>query len=278
MTTTLGAALVVQALVIGALLTLSLDVYAHKRVEQLGGVNIWGYRGATARVKQPNEMRLGIIGGTLAFSWGVAASETAIAGVRQLVALAVDRPGRTAGPVTAINLGALGWPPSSYGARFERFSDLSVDVLCVYPDPHGTTPRTRLPAAAIAAGYTPILPLVLREKAGWRARPAEGAPLSIGEDDRAAVEDLVRRALARTRGVVLVLPPPASSHLTTGWEPLSDRFRADARVRVVDLALDPRLQDAFVRLDDLSYGAGGNAAAAEQIAPAVIELVQQSVR
>ena len=276
MTKTLSAALVLQGLVLAALLTLSLDVYAHKRVERLGGVNIWGYRGPTARVKQPNEIRLGMVGGTLAFSWGVAASETTIATVRQLVSLAVDRPGQTGMPVTAINLGALGSPPSTYRARLERFADLGLDVVCLYPDPHGTVPRTALPSAPIASGYTPILPLVLREKAGWPPRPASGPALSIGAEDLAAAEQTVRSALAIARGVVVVLPAPVSPHLTSGWEPLADRFRGDARVRVVDLSRDPRLQDAAVRLDSISYGAGGNAAAAEQIAPAVIELLQST--
>jgi hypothetical protein len=276
MTKTFSTALILQGVVIAALLTLSLDVYAHKRVERLGGVNIWGYRGPTARLKQPNEVRLAIVGGTLAFSWGVAASETTIASVRQLVSLAVDRRGQTATPVTAINLGALGWPPSTYRARLERFADLGFDVVCVYPDPHGTAPRTALPSAPLTAGYTPILPLVLREKTGWPLGPASGPALSIGAEDLAAVEQTVRGALAIARGVVVVLPAPVSRQLTSGWEPLADRFRGDARVRVVDLSRDPRLQDAAVRLDSISYGAGGNAAAAEQIAPAVIELLQST--
>lgn len=275
---TLTAVLVLQALVIAALLTLSLDVYAHKRVEHLGGVNIWGYRGATARVKQPNEIRLGMVGGTRAFSWGVAASETTLATVRQLVSLATDRRGQTARPVTAINLGALGWTPSSYRERLERFVDLDFDVVCVYPDPAGAPPRTPLPSPPLAAGYTPILPLVVREKAGWHASNPSRSPLMVNADDLTAVDATVRAALARARGVVLALPAPVHSQSSSGWEPLADRFRGDTRVRVVDLARDPRLQDAAFRLDEISYGAGGNAAAAEQIAPAVIELLPQTTR
>ena len=274
--TTLRVVLVAQMLVIVALLTLSMDVYAHKRVEHVGGVNIWGYRGSTARVKQPNEIRLGMIGGTLAFSWGVAASETTIATVRQLVALATDRRGQTARPVTAINLGALGWAPSSYRQRLERFAALDFDVICIYPDPAGTPSRTMLPSEPLAAGYTPILPLVLREKAGWWAGVPSGSPLAIDTDDLAQVEATVRAALTLARGVVVVLPAPGSAQSVSGWEPLAERFADEPRVRVVDLSRDPRLQDAAVRLDEISYGAGGNAAAAEQIAPAVVELLQQT--
>jgi hypothetical protein len=274
MTVRLRSILVLQALIIAGLLTLSLDIYAHKRVERLGGVNVWGYRGPTVRVKAPNEIRIGIVGGTLAFGWGVAASETTIAGVRQLVALAVDRRGQKATPVTAVNLGALGWAPVSYAARLDSYRDLGLDVVCVYPDPAGTTARVALPGAPLVSGYTPILSLVVREKLGWRAEEPNGRPLSVGSDDQAAVEGAVRTALPIARGVVLVLPSPAPSQLASGWEPLADRFASNPRVRVVDLSREPRLREPAMRLDDNSFGAAGNAAAAEHIAPAVVELLQ----
>src|SRR5205814_2324782 len=84
------AALLVEALVIAGLLTLALDMKAHSRVERLGGVNIWGYRGPVMHRKASNEIRMAAAGGDLAFGWGVAASETLAATVRQFVALSTD--------------------------------------------------------------------------------------------------------------------------------------------------------------------------------------------
>jgi hypothetical protein len=98
--------------------------------------------------------------------------------------------------------------------------------------------------------------------------------LAVTSRDVAAVEEAVEVGLSASRGVVLVLPAPARSQLVSAWEPLADRFAGNPRVRVVDLARDPRLQDTVMRLDDNSFGAAGNAAAAEQIAPAAIELLQ----
>ena len=56
--------LVAETFVLLALSALALDLYAHHRVETLGGVNVWGYRGAVARHKAPDEIRVALIGGT----------------------------------------------------------------------------------------------------------------------------------------------------------------------------------------------------------------------
>ena len=42
---TLAAVFALEAVMLGAVGTLALDVRAHYHVEDLGGVNIWGYRG-----------------------------------------------------------------------------------------------------------------------------------------------------------------------------------------------------------------------------------------
>src|SRR5262245_49570518 len=55
---------------------LAIDVYLHKRTEDLAGVNIWGYRGATVGRKQPGETRIALLGGSTAFGYGLPASES----------------------------------------------------------------------------------------------------------------------------------------------------------------------------------------------------------
>src|SRR4030095_6666555 len=82
------AALALEFAVLAMCLVVTLDLSAHRKVERVGGVNIWNYRGPVAHQKQPREIRLAFVGGTRAFSWGVAASETVPASVGWMVKLA----------------------------------------------------------------------------------------------------------------------------------------------------------------------------------------------
>src|SRR5260370_23838182 len=131
MTRRVLVALCAETVILGGILLVGLDVFAHRRVEQLGGVNVWGYRGPVMRQKQSNEIRLGVVGGDLAFGWGVAASEPLAPSIRQLVALQIDKPRRPLTMVTALNLGAQGLAPSEYARWITHFAYLRPDVLCV---------------------------------------------------------------------------------------------------------------------------------------------------
>ena len=121
--------LVVELLALASLLTLALDVRAHARVEQLGGVNVWGYRGPVMRTKRADEVRIAVVGGSLAFGWGVAASETVAPTIRQLLALVLDVRGGPSITVTAVNLGAMGAPWSEYRSQIAHFAYLQPDIL-----------------------------------------------------------------------------------------------------------------------------------------------------
>ena len=46
---------------------LAADVYLHWRVQNAGAVNVWGYRGPVVGRKQPNEIRVVVLGGSTAF-------------------------------------------------------------------------------------------------------------------------------------------------------------------------------------------------------------------
>src|SRR5262249_30161444 len=54
----------VEAVLTALTVTVGLDIYAHRRVEEVGGVNVWGYRGAVAPQRQPNDIRIVVVGGT----------------------------------------------------------------------------------------------------------------------------------------------------------------------------------------------------------------------
>src|SRR5713101_1461315 len=105
----IAAALAVEVVVLGAIMTIALDMYAHKRVERVGGVNIWGYRGPVLRHRAPNEIRIAIVGGDAAFGWGVAASVT----------------------------------PGQYAAWIGRFAYLQPDIVCLIVDPRQHVARSR---------------------------------------------------------------------------------------------------------------------------------------
>ncbi len=161
---------VVQAFALAATLTVALDMYAHKRVEDLGGVNFWGYRGPVAAQRRPNEIRVVVVGGTRAFGWGQP-SPVLASQLRRLVLLTTDRPGSVLKPVTVINLGRPGALPDSYAGTLDHFSYLRPDYICIYDDlgMRGAGPDEGASVVFALTGYAPVLPLVLREKGmAWR--------------------------------------------------------------------------------------------------------------
>jgi hypothetical protein len=162
--------LAVELIVIAGLLTLALDIYAHKRVEMVGGLNVWGYRGPVAHHRQPRESRVVIVGGTRAFGWGQPASALA-SEIRRLIMLTTDRRGAELRPVVVINLGRLGALPDSYSKTIEHFAYLAPDYICLFDDLGVPGAASTEPTSAVfeLTGYSPAVPLVLREKGMiWR--------------------------------------------------------------------------------------------------------------
>jgi hypothetical protein len=51
------------AVAVTAMFLFAVDVYLHHRVQNLGGVNMWGYRGPTIGAKRGNETRIVVLGG-----------------------------------------------------------------------------------------------------------------------------------------------------------------------------------------------------------------------
>jgi len=300
-------ALGLEAVALAALLALSLDLYAHKRVERLGGVNIWGYRGPVMPQKRPNEIRLAFVGGSFAFGWGVAASETMPPTVRQLVSSVLDRPGRSPTLVTAVNLGALGLPMRDYAARVKQFGYLKPDVIGIYAAVGEPGDGVHLPPADSAittmTSYVPMLPLVLEEKGSvlaargrrlagsilmhtgrvlrsqdaWIYRAFFNRQAERALDEVSALEEAVDAALGLAPGVVVMMSVPgtARQHVATQsiLERLASRHRTEPRVRFVDLGRDPVLYEQRLRLDGVNFSVAGHARVAEQIAPVVLDLV-----
>jgi hypothetical protein len=288
MNKSLVGVLATQAAALAVIGLVALDLRAHKRVEMLGGVNVRGYRGPVMNDKRPNELRIAVFGGDLAFGWGVASAETLPMFVRRLVTLDLDRPGGAVRRVTAVNLGAQGLPPAEYASWIERFAYLHPDVICIVPDPEAHQLRAgkflpdRHSLAFTRFGYSPILPLTVQEKGALthsRLLRGAGAMLARVDDalspavqapshNFAAAMDAAAGAAARVApmGVVVVLPPDS--------RPAATPLRAlDRRLREVSLAALPDMRGDELKLDRFHLSVAGHSRAADAVAPAVLELI-----
>jgi hypothetical protein len=297
MTRGVFAALAVETVMLAFLLTIVADQIAHTHVEKLGGVNVWGYRGPVLHQKKANEVRIVVTGGDLAFGWGVAASEAMAPSVRELVSRRVDRPGQPDRRVTGVTAAAQGLAPAAYASWIDRFAYLRPDVICIVVDPigHVFVQSAFLPARRSRAsmfGYSPILPLVLQEKgtlvhssllrlAGDTLAAADAAlgvrenrdaaAIVQGTDYTSSIDAAVRAGLRSSTGGVVVVLSPSSDNRRVKAE-MASSF-AGERVRLVDLGDDPRMLATTLRLDGFNFSAAGHSVAAENVAPAVLELI-----
>lgn len=287
-----------EALAIAGLLTVALDQYAHKRVERLGGVNSRGYRGTVVRARAEREARIAVVGGDFAFGWGMAEAETTAGYLRTMLATALNKSGEAATVVTSINLGAHGLPAEDYPARIEQFGDLAPDVWCVYVDLEDSHAGSVMPpfdsGVTRLTGYVPMLPIVIEEKGlttlgrGLKAIDrtlyglVEGGPTEKAPERRLpAIERAIDLALApaTTKAVVVILPVP----LTDPQRVEHDRILASAlarasgapRMGVVDLAAQPKFSAPELRLDGVSYSAGGNSLVAQEVGPVIVDLLSR---
>ena len=276
---------------------------AHRHTELLGGVNIWGYRGPVMTRKAINELRIATVGGDLAFGWGVAASETSTAALRQAVSFALDRPGAPNRIFSAVNLGAMGLSPDGYAEKLRRFAYLMPDVVCVLFDSPGPRRRPWMPsddsAVTAATGYVPLLPLVVEEK--HRVRPVVAVAAAFTRVDRQLFRLLYRQrdereapqeridasgsaaaraasaALDDHAAVVVVLPPDRQEADARFQRAVADALQpmfASGRVALVDLGAESDLFDPSVLLDGVNLSAAGHSRLAERIAPAVLKFLQ----
>lgn len=156
---------------------LATDVYLHRRVQNTGSVNVWGYRGPIVGRKPAGTSRIVVLGGSTAFGYGVPYTEAFPYYLEQMLNA---RAGRAKYQV--VNLGAPA--QGAFGLRFDLadYAYLHYDVAILY-EGYNDLGRTDLPNAVPprdapndllwrrqspifrATGYFPVLPLVFREKA-----------------------------------------------------------------------------------------------------------------
>jgi len=299
------AALILQTLLVAAIGLLALDMRAHARVENLGGVNVRGYRGPVLGQKRGNETRLAVVGGDLAFGWGVAPTETLAPFLRQNVGLDLEKPGPEGRVVTAVTAGAMGLAPAEYAGWISYLTPLEPDVWCLVVDPfdHAPSDNPFLPDRRSVVferfGYSPILPLVLEEKgsaarsdalrsvgaalaridARLAGRTGAEPPSRSRTDYLRAIDAAIRAGInTAVAGIVVVIPSPVGEQPDYSWAAidLASRFDHEQRVRIVDLGTDDRLRDPALRLDGFHVSSAGHAGAAQRVAPAILQLIHRT--
>ena len=194
---TTSRVLSLQIGILALLGVVALDLYAHKKLEQVGGVNMRGYRGPVAHAKGPREVRVVLIGGTRAFGWGMWASAATAPAIYTRMMLVIDRPGTEPPPLVVVNLGQPGAVAADYPLTIRHYADLRPDYICLYDDlgVRDTRPSWRDSGIFALTGYMPVLPLALREK-GLSVRFGSVAQ-GYSAVPTAAVRSPLRRAAGR---------------------------------------------------------------------------------
>lgn len=252
--------LAAQAGVLVLLGAVALDLYAHRKLVQMGGVNVWGYRGPVAHAKRPSEVRVVLIGGTRAYGWGMVASATTAPAIYTRMQLVMDRPGTDPPPLVVLNLGRPGSVAADYPVTIEHYARLQPDYICLYDDlgAPDAVPEWSSSGVFALTGYMPMLPLVLREKGrllrwGTLLQRSAGDPVSDGPSvaSRAAgfvleMTGTVLMAADRTLGRATVGRdrPVAASRATYAEQLRAAIDAAHRHARGVVVAIGPAELDA----------------------------------
>jgi lysophospholipase L1-like esterase len=163
---------------------LGADLYAHGRVERSAGVNRHGYRGPVVGRKQPGETRIVMLGGSTVFGFDME--------VEDALPAQLDRELKKVEPsVRVINLGYHQEGAVSFVPTLRSYRYLDYDIVLLYEGcndilgdaaPNNAQKRHASPVFR-AFGYYPVLPQVLREKAGF-LRTGDGATFKPGLANR----------------------------------------------------------------------------------------------
>jgi lysophospholipase L1-like esterase len=273
-----GVAVSLSAAIVAVIL-LGMDAYLHSRVQNDGGVNVWGYRGPSIGSKAAGEIRVAVFGGSTAFGYGVRWDEAFPYYLQSLL----NRAAHGNRHYVVVNLGAPA--QGAFGLRFDLadYAYLAYDVAILYEGyndlgatdlPNAVPPRDavntllwrRQSPVFRATGYMPILPLVFREKAmklrsggqldaAYRGRvefkPGLAARASAGAlQTAAAIAESLGTTIGRVTGDP-ALAAQAGTLDTNTWRHYTDnvlaavRFARARSVKVV-VVTQPYASDAHI--------------------------------
>jgi hypothetical protein len=278
-TAAFGLITAVVVFVLGTASLIAVDVYLHSRVQNLAGVNVWGYRGPTVGRKEGNETRVVVLGGSTAYGYGVPYTEAFPSYLQQLLN------GRGTTRYRIVNLGALS--QGAYGFRFDLadYAYLHYDIAILYEGYNDLRMRDRPGGAALPdgpndllwrrqsplfrlTGYFPILPLVFREKAmqlraggdlgaAYHGRVAFQSSLATRAtadalDRAAAIADRLGFDVGPFSGDAARIPTGTEQEDTTTWHQYTTRvldgvtFARQLGAAVI-VVTQPYISDAHVR-------------------------------
>jgi hypothetical protein len=137
----------------------AVDLYLHTRYAMTGGYNVWGYRGPIVGAKKPGERRIVMLGGSVAFGYGVRSDETIPANLAPLLQAA-----RPATPVSVVNLGWQSEGAYSFLFTLKDYDYLKPDAAILYSGYndwlHNTQVFRHQSAMFRLTGYLPIVPII----------------------------------------------------------------------------------------------------------------------
>ena len=199
------------------------DLYAHTRVERSAGLNRHGYRGPVVGGKRPGEVRIVMLGGSTVFGFNVEVEDALPEQLDRALALVEPN-------VKVVNLGYHQEAAVSFVPTLRSYDFLDYDIVLLYEgyndilgdaQPNNSQKRHASPLFR-AVGYYPILPQILREKAGFlRGRDGQAQVVftpSLANRTSAAALD-VSSAFAEALGRQLdriVDPVDAAPHSGAG--------------------------------------------------------------
>ena len=217
-------ALVAMSMSFGVILTglLAADLYAHRRVERSAGFNRYGYRGSVVGRKSDGGTRIVMLGGSTVYGFDVEYDEALPVQLERQLSAVV--PG-----VDVVNLGFSGAGVVTFVPNLRTYEYLDYDVVVLYEGyndilgdaaPNTLQKRHDSPLFRLT-GYYPILPQVLREKAGFltEGRRAERATFRPGLANRTSASALLATsAIAETLGRQLdrLVDPVQTGPVTSG--------------------------------------------------------------
>lgn len=250
------------------------DLYAHARTQDVGGVNIWGYRGPVVGDKPPNGIRMVVLGGSTAFGWGLPAHESIAAFLERRMREQGALGGR---PVSVVNLGAPAQGAFGFLYDLRDYAYLDYDVAILYEGLNDLGPfvarginndylfRRESPIFQ-ATGYFPVLPVVLRDRArfllsggdlaaAYSGRPITFTPGLATRATAAAMQtaaSVSERVSAQLGGLSKAAPPPdVDSACVAAWRLYCGRVKvavewALAHGTRVLFVTQPYMSDAHV--------------------------------
>ena len=137
-----------------------LDLYMHHRYARSGGYNVWGYRGDAVGARSSDERRVEMLGGSVAFGYGVDVDEAIPANLQRFL-------NRDAGSArrVVVNLGWNSEGAYSFQYTLKDYAYLHSDVAILYSgynDLLNFNNQVFRHQSAVfrTTGYLPILPVI----------------------------------------------------------------------------------------------------------------------